>query len=72
MGRKNCATVIRKLRITFEVMEGHTNCCDCLFGSPCPFYGELSKILDCSKHDLGTLKLVEIKPMKNEGDARSG
>ena len=51
----------RKVLITFEVEESQTNCCECLFGDTCPYACAMAGKLDCSKYDLATLELKEIK-----------
>ena len=37
MSKKKEAPKPRKVKITFEVEEGQTRCCECLFGATCPY-----------------------------------
>ena len=64
MSKKRFETKVKKVRVTFEVEERPTNCCECLFGGTCPYECAFSGKLDCAKYNLGTLKLVEIKDVE--------
>ena len=64
MSKKRVETKVKKVRVTFEVEERPTNCCECLFGGTCPYECAFSAKLDCAKYNLGTLKLVEIKDVE--------
>lgn len=63
MGKKRFIENVKKVKVVFEVEERQTNCCECLFGGSCPYACAFSQKLDCSKYNLRTLKLVEVKPL---------
>lgn len=56
----------RKMKITFEVEESQTNCCECLFGGTCPYACAFSSKLDCARYNLSTLELKSIEPMEEK------
>lgn len=56
----------RKVRITFEVEEISTHCCECLFGASCPYVCPIASKLDCKKYNLATLELTNVEPIKTE------
>lgn len=62
MSKKKEPAKPRKVRITFEVEESQTRCCECLFGATCPYACSLADKLDCAKYDLSTLELISIEP----------
>lgn len=64
MGKKRFVEKVKKVRVTFEVEERHTGCCECLFGGTCPYACAFSGKLDCAKYNLGSMKLVEIKDVE--------
>lgn len=51
----------KKVIITFEAEESPTKCCECTFGGICPYTCYFSNKIDCSKINLATLELKEIK-----------
>ena len=56
----------RKVQIVLEVEESQTHCCECLFGGTCPYACAFAGKLDCSKYNLATLELKEIKEIHNK------
>lgn len=56
----------RKMKITFEVEESQTNCCECLFGGICPYVCFFSNKLDCARYNLSTLELKSIEPIEEK------
>lgn len=66
MRRKKDQPKPKKVLITFEVEENQTKCCECLFGGVCPYACGFVGKLDCSKYDLSTIELKDIRPSENE------
>lgn len=64
MGKKRFIEKVKKVRVTFEVEERHTRCCECLFGGTCPYVCAFLEKLDCAKYNLGSMRLVEIKDVE--------
>ena len=54
----------RKTQIIFEVEEKQTRCCECLFGSTCPYACAFAVKLDCARYDLSTLELKSVEPIE--------
>lgn len=64
MSKKKEAPKPRKVKITFEVEESQTHCCECLFGATCPYACAFAYKLDCAIYNLATLKLINIEPVE--------
>lgn len=64
MSKKKEEPKPRKVKITFEVEESQTRCCECLFGATCPYACPFADKLDCAKYNLATLELRSVKPIE--------
>lgn len=63
MSKKEKVSITTKAQIIFEVEEGQTNCCECVFGGTCPYACAFANLLDCSKLNLKTLKVVKYEKL---------
>ena len=64
MSKKKEEPKPRKAKITFEVEESQTRCCECLFGATCPYACPIADKLDCAKYNLATLELLNVEPVE--------
>ena len=67
MSKKKEEPKPRKVKITFEVEESQTQCCECIFGGLCPYACSFSQLLDCTKYNLATLELKSVEPVEELG-----
>lgn len=65
MSKKKFLNSVKKKRVIFEVEEGPTRCCECLFGGTCPYACAFPGKLDCAKYNLGTLRLIEVNDVED-------
>lgn len=65
MAKKRFETKVKKVRVVFEVEERPTGCCECVFGGSCPYQCAFAEKLECTKYNLSTLRLIDVKDVED-------